>query len=498
MARRTQTVEPAPTPEALRFFCDLCRALERITAQPGPPASLRGIAEGHLHISAPDLTQRLQALEQALAVKGRPLRLIERSSGKSRPALTAEGRLLYAEAQRLLDAHASLASRLLPVPLEIRIATTNAILAHVLGGALATYLQHRTTLPRLVFEEHDYPKIVERVRGRQVAFGVGPHLPPSQYPDLHFRELFREEAGCVEMVLVCPPNHPFAEKRRAWVKLDELTTQRLFVLQSGLQPGLSQDLPPTDWSGGGSRVEMPSYTSILALVRMGLGVGLIPGWSWVLDDLCKQGLIYYVPVEPRLGPIGLSLYLHKDAELHPQVADLVEAIVQHVPRLRLPGTHERKPPSGVFPATLEDYRYLYHVSCVAAGCAYPEWRQSRLRWSEWKRGDVGARLEDLDVPGEYTIRGVLADRFLCWTAAGWTRPKQRKVRDRFMAAFNGWAGTGQALVGTWTGFDDDRSPVSGPMILAPEPVPLDQLKEISLRAQPYIFINAEQAHEQKA
>jgi hypothetical protein len=226
---------------------------------------------------------------------------------------------------------------------------------------------------------------------------------------------------------------------------------------------------------------------VMTFVRLGLGVGLVPQWPWVFQEYEQQGQIVAIPVED-LSPVRLALFAPKcNAERSRQIKEMVEVIDAHINHLHDRITLRTGQRDSKLPKVIKPFTHGYYVSCSKTGCT--RWRRCLVVWSNAKRGDVSGTVTDDDAPNKdsYSLRGELDEKLLHWRA---TATNARK--DRYVAAFTTVTVSPESLVGTWTGFDDDERPASGPFILSRCALNRQELDDITRIAQLNMFLNAEQ------
>ena len=315
-AERRGASRISPSLDDLLFFQDLYDLHKRRGR-----ISLGEIAS-HFGVSKPRVSKRLADLEKSFRANGleadKPVELLARDrSGIGE--ITVAGERLYETTQVLIRSHGQLTSMFVSganrTPAEVRVASTTVILVHVICGALTKYLNgfgDPKQMPRFHILEQDHEGIIESVRRGTVEFGVGPKITerPS-WKDIEFLDL---KLDCA-MYCICPASHRFAlehrDGRRKAVRLDELASEQAFTLHPGLQPGLDkEDFSRPNLGAGGRLSRVASYTTILAFVRMGVGLGILPGWHWVLQEYERQGQLVGLAV-PELDKVGIAIYLKK-------------------------------------------------------------------------------------------------------------------------------------------------------------------------------------------
>src|ERR671936_805450 len=176
-------------------------------------------AAERLGVTQPAVSQQVRALEERLGRK-----LLDRSGRRVEP--TEAGLRLYRGAQRLLALEGQLLEEIaggdgeLKGVLEIGASTGP-------GGAVVPLLlcefQRRHPGVTVALSVSDTQTVVDQVAERELELGVVGAA--RRHRSVVFEPFFRDE-----VVLVCPPDHPFAGRT---VSLDELHEEPLLVMQEG-------------------------------------------------------------------------------------------------------------------------------------------------------------------------------------------------------------------------------------------------------------------------
>lgn len=237
-----------------------------------------------LHVSQPGISRLVRHLEARLRTA-----LFERRHGKL--FATPEARALHAEIEKVYrgvkhvqDFAAGLASG---AATPLRIGATQSLGLEVVPRAVARFAAlHPAT--RLSLEVLSLAQMSEQLLGEQLDLGVS--ALPLDHPGLDM-----ETIGAWRMVLVLPPNHPLAARRRVTVR--EALAERLVsfgadTLQGRVIAGwyARHGLAPR------SPVEVRSAHVACALVAHGAGAALV-------DDLTARAC-----ASPRLvvRPVSAS------------------------------------------------------------------------------------------------------------------------------------------------------------------------------------------------
>src|ERR1700733_5306210 len=223
-------------------------------------------AAERLGVTQPAVSPQIRALEKRLGTQ-----LFDRSGRRVEP--TEAGMRLYRGAQRLLALEAQVVAEVseaagdeLAGTLEIGASTGpgGIVLAHLLCEFQARHPELHVVL--WVF---DTQTIIERGAARELELGVVGAA--RRHRGIVFEPFLRDE-----VVLACPPGHPFAGRT---IRLDELRGAGLIVMQEGA--GVRQLLEDELQRAGvrlrdlGVRLELGLQESVTSAVRAGYGVTFI-------------------------------------------------------------------------------------------------------------------------------------------------------------------------------------------------------------------------------
>ena len=274
-----------------------------------------GRAAERLNMTQPPLSRQVQILERILDVS-----LFERTSRQVR--LTPAGRGFLAEARRILKLAESAAI------LARRVAAGQAGTIRIGFTAASAY----SVLPELVAAcRRQMPDVEltlkEMVSGAQLeALGageldVGLLRPPIARTGTEFFRVAAEP-----LVAALPESHPLAAAER--VTLAEVAAEP-FIMYAPFEARYFHDLLVELFSGAGVA---PSYVqhraqvhSLLALVRAGLGIALVPDAA---RNLHCHGIVLRPLDPPPVRPVELFLAWRRDNAnpLLPLVADAARGL----------------------------------------------------------------------------------------------------------------------------------------------------------------------------
>ena len=238
-------------------------------------------AAERLGVTQPAVSLQVRALEKRLGTQ-----LLDRSGRRVEP--TEAGLRLYRGAQRLLALEAQVVAEVaegttdeLEGTFEIGASTGpgGIVLAQLLCEFQAEHADLHVALA--VF---DTQSVVERVAERELELGVVGAA--RRHRGVVFEPFFHDE-----VILACPPRHPFAGKT---VTLEELRGAGLIVMQegAGVRQLIEDELRRvgTRLRDLDVRIELGLQESVLSAVRAGYGVTFISRAS-VENDLAAGTLV---------------------------------------------------------------------------------------------------------------------------------------------------------------------------------------------------------------
>jgi DNA-binding transcriptional LysR family regulator len=157
------------------------------------------------------------------------------------------------------------------------------MIMHGLLSEVFARFKHEHPDIRLVLHESSTDETIEYVISGKVDFGVIAIDKP--HPKLSCEPIYRDR-----LCLVCPPGHPLADKRAVtWKQIaeyEQIALRPVNSLGRELQRIVeSKELPFK------STIEAGAVSSILGLVKAGLGVAVIPGYVTQLAQLLGLGVV---------------------------------------------------------------------------------------------------------------------------------------------------------------------------------------------------------------
>ncbi|HHJ98764.1 MAG TPA: LysR family transcriptional regulator [Actinobacteria bacterium] len=219
-----------------------------------------------LGISQPAVTMQIQALESDIGAM-----LLDR--GYRKIDLTEAGAALVPYARRILDQiddarHAiDMLSDTVTGRVTVAASTTPGqyLLPRVLGAFLKLYPEVGVTL-----RVYDSADVVERVEAEEADLGMtGAEVPGAR---VHYEQL-----GVDELLLICPPEHPLAD--RETLKFSEVAAQPFIVREAGSGTRMvSEDLVRRAGVDPGDLnvvMELGTNEAIVSAVEGGMGMGIV-------------------------------------------------------------------------------------------------------------------------------------------------------------------------------------------------------------------------------
>ncbi|HKP17368.1 MAG TPA: LysR family transcriptional regulator [Gaiellaceae bacterium] len=222
-------------------------------------------AAARLGVTQPAVSQQVRALEQRLGTQ-----LLDRSGRRVEP--TEAGLRLYRGAQRLLALEDALLTELAEPTAPLRgtfeLGASTGPAAIVMPLLVCEFQRDNPRL-RVVLSVSDTQSVVEQVAERRLELGIVGAA--RRHRSVVFEPFFRDE-----VILACPPGHPFAGRT---VELDELRAGPLILMQPGA--GVRQMLED-ELRRNGRRLrdlevplELGLQESVRSAVQGGYGVAFI-------------------------------------------------------------------------------------------------------------------------------------------------------------------------------------------------------------------------------
>ena len=248
-------------------------------------------------MTQPTLSRQIQDLERTVGAK-----LIERSSTGAR--LTPAGETLAQGAREVLAQLASLAVRVRAagdeVGGEVRLGCIDSIGIYVLPQVLPAFVRANPRV-RVTVVCQSSPQLMDMLMAGELDVAIG----TTEHPGLRCERLYQNP-----LVLVHPHDLPAAEVPST---LAELARRPVITFASGLTV---RRLLEDAFTRGGLAfrpvMELANVEVIKAMVRAGLGLGVIPEGSVVADEIGTARIVDLdiartIRLLRRRGPSGLAV-----------------------------------------------------------------------------------------------------------------------------------------------------------------------------------------------
>lgn len=249
-----------------------------------------------LGITQPAVTMQIQSLESELGVT-----LLDRRY--RRVDLTEAGTALLPYARRVLEELEEARSEIETMSgrvtghLEIAASTTPGqyVLPLQLGRFLKQYPEVSVSL-----RVYDTAEVVERVEQGDAHIGMtGAEVPGAR--------VLQERLGRDDLVMVCPPEHPLANKHG--IVMEDLVEESFVMREAGSGTRMVAEeemrrhgVDPQELD---VVLELGTNEAVLSAVEGGLGIGVVS--TWVADKALKLGTVAQIDVGGF--PLRRPLYL---------------------------------------------------------------------------------------------------------------------------------------------------------------------------------------------
>ena len=262
--------------ETLKIFCDL------VETQSFSQAAERNF------VTQSAVSQQVRGLEEKFK-----RRLLERVRGRREVRLTDAGQSFYEESRNVLTAYGGLQERMRgldgAVSGTVRVATVYSIGLHelppVVRRFMALYPQAKIDL-----EYSRTTRIVRDVLSGAIELGI------VAYPEKR-RGLLVTPLPGDRLVLICPPSHPLATRKK--IKAVELSGQDFVLFERDIPTRRATDRIFRAHNVTVHRVaEFDNIETIKRAVEVGFGLGIVPRPS-VLDEEKSGQLAVVALAEPE-------------------------------------------------------------------------------------------------------------------------------------------------------------------------------------------------------
>jgi DNA-binding transcriptional LysR family regulator len=281
-------------------------------------------AADRLHMSQPPLSQQIRALEEELGVT-----LLERT--QRRVTLTAAGSAFYERARAILDAVED-ASRLVK---RVNRGEVGRLAVGFVGSAMYSLVPEvlGTFASRYGDVDLHLRELTTAAQLRQLESGqidVGFIRPASQRPGLAFETVEREP-----VVVALPVSHPLAKE--PLLDVGQLAGETLVLLGREDSPGVRDSLAGATDLVHGDVQEVREMQTVIALVRAGVGISLVPE---SVRALAREGVVYREL--PAGGPSVELAMAWRSEDRSPVLAAFLEVTRERVAEAMA----ARRPPPG--------------------------------------------------------------------------------------------------------------------------------------------------------
>jgi DNA-binding transcriptional LysR family regulator len=262
--------------ETLKIFCDL------VESQSFSQAAERNF------VTQSAVSQQVRGLEEKFK-----RRLLERVRGRREISLTRAGETFYEESRNVLAAYELLQERLRAlsdtVSGTVRVATVYSIGLHELPPAVRRFMALYPAA-KIDLEYSRTTRIMRDVLSGAVELGV------VAYPEKR-RGLSVVPLPGDRLVLICPPSHPLATRRK--VKAAQLNDQDFVLFERDIPTRRATDRILKSYGVTVKRVaEFDNIETIKRAVEVGFGLAIVPRPS-VLDEHRSGQLAVVALAEPE-------------------------------------------------------------------------------------------------------------------------------------------------------------------------------------------------------
>ena len=283
--------------ESLKVFCDLAETKSFTKA-----AQINSVTQSAVSQTISALERRFKSL------------LIERSKKNFR--LTPEGEVFYDYSKRILQTCDALFSKLQEIEDvisgNIRVATVYSIGLHVLPPYVTTFLKRYPTVNVHVEYKRDN-QVYENVLGNVVDLGLVAY--PTRDPRLEVVSLRTDK-----LVLICHPQHPFAEKKS--VKVKALSGQKFINFEKDIPTRRALDKIFKEHRVTVDQVmQFDNIETVKRAVEIDSGVAIVPQET-VTQEVAKQTLAA-VELENGAYSRPLAVIYKKSKVLSPAIKQFI-------------------------------------------------------------------------------------------------------------------------------------------------------------------------------
>jgi DNA-binding transcriptional LysR family regulator len=138
-------------------------------------------------------------------------------------------------------------------------------------------------------------------------------------------------------------------------------------------------------------IAVESFPAVATHVRMKVGIGLFPGWGWLLGQLTRESHIQYVPlpVSDSDRKMSLMYYQRKDRE-HPKAPPFIQRLEDKLAELNGRESDDftwypiewNSPFNELTPPSFRQEWSAYYINGGKGDMAIPHWRQGKWTFTE--------------------------------------------------------------------------------------------------------------------
>jgi DNA-binding transcriptional LysR family regulator len=283
--------------ESLKVFCDLAETKSFTKA-----AQINSVTQSAVSQTISALERRFKSL------------LIERSKKNFR--LTPEGEVFYDYSKRILQTCDALFSKLQEIEDvisgNIRVATVYSIGLHVLPPYVTTFLKRYPSVNVHVEYKRDN-QVYENVLGNVVDLGLVAY--PTRDPRLEVVSLRTDK-----LVLICHPQHPFADKKS--VKVKALSGQKFINFEKDIPTCKALEKIFKEHRVTVDQVmQFDNIETVKRAVEIDSGVAIVPQET-VTQEVAKQTLAA-VELENGAYSRPLAVIYKKSKVLSPAIKQFI-------------------------------------------------------------------------------------------------------------------------------------------------------------------------------
>lgn len=277
--------------ETLKVFCDLVD-LESFS-----------LAAERNFITQSAVSQQIRSLEDKFK-----RRLLERIRGRREVKLTSAGEVFFREARNVLDAYEQLQENLRGVVGKIggtvKVATVYSVGLHELPGKVREFM---TKFPsaKIDLEYQRTTRVVRDVMNGTVELGILAFPEPK-------RGLTITAMPDSRLVLIAPPGHKFAAKKKA--KITDLSGQDFVHFERDVPTRKAMD---KIFKTAGVEVkkvaEFDNIETIKRAVEVGFGLAIVP--EPAVSDARKAGTLAVIPLAEKYWTRSVGVIHRSDRNL---------------------------------------------------------------------------------------------------------------------------------------------------------------------------------------